>query len=229
MKFLSLAVILVSTSAASAWADVVMDQENVAPGGLGHILDYVDDYDAQTFTVRNTGQLTSVGLQLSFRWEQIRKPVTDNLHFKLTQTNAVGEPVVENVLATYDISPFDLTTTDYYGLPMISLNLGDQHVQVQSGDRLALVIFTNYTYMTHSEHQYYDWEVNNRDSIPGGADYHYAPKVYGPGWTTRVIINSDETWDFGYRITIDTVPEPSTILLAASGAAILFRRTRRGR
>jgi hypothetical protein len=226
MKLFTLTAILVCAAVPHAAADSVIDQENVAPNGLGHIIDFVGDYDAQTFTVRNTGQITSVGLQLYFEWEKIHKPVTDNMHFKLTGTNAAGDPAVDNVLATYDISSSVLPTGSY-GLPMTELDLRDQNVHVHSGDVLALVISTNYTYMTHSENQDYVWEANNRDAIPGGFFYRYVPKYFGPQWNRYETPDPPETWDLGYRITIDTVPEPSAILLGALAIVALIGLPRR--
>ena len=220
---------IVGFVATFAEADVIVDQEHVVPGGgVGHIIDYVGDYDAQTFTANNTGQLTSVGLQLSFKWEKFPKPVTDDLHFKLTRTNPAGDPVLEDFLATYVINPSFLTT-DYHGVPMVELDLRDQRVQVHAGDVLALTLTTDYTYRTNPENQYYVWARSISDQIAGGLFCAYSPMNFGPTWFYQWWLpDSNVTWDAGFRITIDTIPEPPALELGALAVIALIALPHRG-
>jgi hypothetical protein len=204
MKFLSLAVILAGLAPCSAFAEVVVDQEYIGPTSKAYYFDYPGDYMAQTFTARNSGQLTSIGLQIS----QPHPPYPINpLRLQLTRTNAAGEPVVSNVLAAYNISP-SVVTHDVGGLPMIDVDLRSQHVQVQAGEQLAIVLSSNDVH--------YDWSTSFNDSIAGGRFYVYSPKTFGDRWFYQWWrTDPTRSWDAGYRITIDAVPEPTSIMLAA--------------
>jgi hypothetical protein len=230
MKFFSSSAFLVCLAASPAAAYVVVDQEYVGPSASAYSLDYPGDYMAQTFTARNTGQIVSIALQVSFHtFFGQPTPATDNLHFKLTQTNAVSEPVLSNVLAAYDVGPQDLTT-DFAGIPMVEIDLRNQHVEVEAGDVLAMVVTSNYTAYSHSEHQNYDWNFSGYfDQIAGGKFFVYSPQVFSPRWFYQWN-NTDPTLtgDAGYRITIDTVPEPSSVFLGVLGTLIFIGLSHRG-
>lgn len=217
MKFVPLAAILTGFVASSAVAEVVIDQEYVGPSSAAYYFDYAGDYMAQTFTLRNTGQITSVGLQLS----RPTAGVVDPLRFQLTRTNAAGEPLVTDVLASYDINSA-LVKQDFAGIPMVGIDLSNQNVRVQSGDVLALVLSSNYVH--------YDWnESLFSDQIAGGKFFVYSPKVFGDRWFYQWnTTNPTATADAGYRITIDSVPEATTALLAtlATIASFAVRRVR---
>jgi hypothetical protein len=204
MKFFSLVAILVCLAASTAAADVVVDQEYVS-NAVAYFFDYPGDYMAQTFTARNSGQITSIGLQLSQPFPPFP---TNPLQVQLTGTNSAGEPDIANVLATSSISP-SIVTHDYSGLPMIDVDLRSQHVQVQSGDHLAIVL--------SSTDVRYDWSQSLWfDQIAGGKFFVYSPKTFGARWFYQwKISDPTATADAGYRITINTVPEPSTMLLGA--------------
>jgi hypothetical protein len=213
MKFSPLIAIAISAVASSADATVVTDQSYIGPSGKAYSFDYPGDYLAQTFTVHNSGQLTSIGLQISHP----RAPFPNNpLQIQLTRTNAAGDPLVADVLATSNINP-SVVTYDYGGLPMVDVDLHSQHVQVQLGDQLAIVL--------SSSDVGYDWNTSINDSIPGGRFSVYSPKTFGNRWLYQWIINDPtQTWDAGYRITIDTVPEPATIgLLALTFCAAMLQ------
>jgi hypothetical protein len=212
MKFFCLATILACLAASTAAADVVVDQEHVGPTTVAYSFDYPGDYMAQTFTLRNSGQLTSIGLQIS----QPNAPYpTSPLQLQLTRTNSAGEPDIANVLATSSISP-SVVTHDYSGLPMIDVDLRSQHVQVQSGDQLAIVV--------SSSDLHYDWSQSLWfDESAGGKFFVYSPKTFGARWFYQWnTTDPTATADAGYRITIDTVPEPSAILLATLAIAALI-------
>lgn len=218
MKFLTWTVLAVCLCAPSAAASVIIDQEHVS-NAVGYILDYPGDYMAQTFTARNTGQITSIGLQLSiWSYRPSRESITDDLHLQLTRTNAIGEPVVDEVLATYSISPFEVTL-DWSGLPIVDFDLRTQQVHVNAGEVLAIVLSSNYTFYSHSDRQDYVWATTLwSDAISGGKFFVYSTKVFGPRWFYQWNLKDPTlTCDAGYRITIDAVPEPSTAFLAVLG------------
>jgi hypothetical protein len=90
---------------------------------------------------------------------------------------------------------------------------------------LALVFTSNYTAYSHSisDDQDYIWSTSMKDEIPGGRFYVYSTKVFGPRWFYQwVIPDPTATWDAGYRITIDTVPEPSSVLLGMLAVVALI-------
>jgi hypothetical protein len=219
MKFFSLVAILICLAASTAAAEVVIDQEHVGPINIAYSFDYPGDFMAQTFTLRNSGQLTSIGLQIS----QPNPPYpTGPLQVQLTRTNPAGEPDIANVLATSSISP-TVVTHDSSGLPMIDVDLRSQHVQVQSGEQLAIVLSSN--------DLHYDWSQSLWfDEIAGGKFFVYSPKTFGARWFYQWN-NTDPTLtgDAGYRITIDTVPEPSAILLGALAIVALIGLPHRAR
>lgn len=231
MKSVALAAALIGLLTCPAAADVIVDQEYVASANKSYTPDYPGDYMAQTFTVRNDGQLTSVGLQLYFR-DYYQPPnyyaVTDDWHFHLTRTNTAGEPILDNPLATYSIAAITLPQS-YDALPMREIDLANQHIQVHAGDVLALVLSSNYTYYSHTGNQDYGWNNSFSDAISGGRFYLYAPKVFGARWFYQWRLDDPtQSWDAGYRITINTIPEPSTVFLTtlAIVAPITTRRRR---
>src|SRR5215203_3584668 len=173
---------------------------------------------AQTFTARNSGQLTSIGLQIS---QPFPPYPTHPLQVQLTRANSAGEPDIANVLATSSISP-SIVTYDYSGLPMIDVDLRSQHVQVQSGDQLAIVL--------SSSDVRYDWSQSGFfDQIAGGKFFVYSPKTFGARWFYQWnTTDPTATADAGYRITIDTIPEPSAVLLGTLAIAALIGLPRRG-
>jgi hypothetical protein len=225
MKFFCLSAFLVCLATSSAMANPVIDQEYVGPSTVGYILDYPGDYMAQTFTARNTGQITSVALQLTLSGQSA---VTDNLHFKLTRTNPAGDPVPTDVLATHDIRPFDLSH-EIAGLPMYEIDLRNLNVQVQSGDVLALTLSSNHAYYTQGGMQYVWKQSGGFDRIAGGKFFVYSPKVFGPRWFYQWITNDPtRSSDAGYRIMIDAVPEPSSIFLGLLGIIAFLGLPHRG-
>jgi hypothetical protein len=217
MKPFTAAAILLSLATTAA-ANVLVDEEHVAPTSVSYYFDDPGDYMAQTFTLRNSGQLTSIALQIS----QPDTPYPTNpLQFQLTRTNSAGEPDIANVLATASISP-SIVTHDYKGLPMTDIDLRSQHVGVQAGDELAIVLSSNDVH--------YNWNYSLWfDEIAGGKFFVYSPGTFGARWFYQWnTMDRTLTGDAGYRITIDAVPEPSTTLLATLAIATLITRPPRG-
>jgi len=216
MKSLLLAATFVHLIALPAAAEVVIDQEFVAPTNINYFFDYPGDYMAQTFTLRNSGRITSVGLQVS------RQGVTTSpLRFQLTRTDAAGDPLVTDALASLDLSS-SLVNVGNSGLPMLNIDLSSHNIQVQAGDVLALVLSSNYIH--------YHWnETIFQDRIAGGKFSVYSPQTFGARWFHEWLISDrTRTGDAGYRITIDAVPEPSTVLLVALALLAAVRTRARG-
>jgi hypothetical protein len=110
---------------------------------------------------------------------------------------------------------------------MTELDLRDQNVHARAGDMLALVLTSNHTYYSPENFPQYHWDISFNDGIPGGRFYLYSPQVFGPFWFYQWRTDDPNIWiDAGYRITIDPVPEPSTIACAAALLACVASRRR---
>lgn len=202
----------------SAQADVIIDQEVITypnTGYIGYILDYPGDYFAQTFTVRHSGQLVSIGVQVSLYNFSPNQPPIDDLHVKLVRTDLAGAPAINDVLAEATISRFSLSRS-YRPGPFTDVDFSNSHVQVAAGDVLAVALSSNQTYFI-SPHlgADYIWYRSTRNELPGGEYYIYSPSQFGPAPFKNIYLyGNDRTIDAGFRVFIDVIPEPSSVSLA---------------
>lgn len=220
-RFLIAIVLLVGVPQYALALDTIVDQEHLASTSIGYILDYPGDYMAQTFTVRNTGKLTSVEVQVGLSGYSHYSPVTDDLLMRVIATDASGNPDIDQVLASHLIPRTHpaLASRD----EMIPVDLSSLDLQVSAGDTLAIALSSDHTYYdengTRRRDEYdYVWMLRTRNSHPGGDFYLYSLNLFGPEpwhWMDNYD-PPDNTRDMGFRVFVE-VPEPAAWLLALLG------------
>jgi hypothetical protein len=213
----------------TAQAEVVLDQEYVGSCCWGYILDYPEDYIAQTFTVGHSGQLVSVGVQVVLSGSANYKPVTDDLDVALMRTNALGYPVIDQVIASRTISRYGVPKDS--NAPMIDVDFSAANLQVYAGEVLAIALNSDHTYYPFQPaggFYQYSWHSWIRNPHPGGEFYIYSPRLWGPEphLVRDYSAPPDNTRDMGFRVHINVVPEPNAVT-AMLGALVCFGLQRR--
>src|SRR4029078_6020068 len=203
--FVTLFVCLISPVAS---ATVIVDQQYLT-NNPAYILDYPEDYAAQTFTIHNSGQLVGIGLQVSLWPRSSDKPVTDDLLVRLIHTDAFGVPSINDVLASHVIDRNEVPFWIGYSVdtPVLNIDLSDQDIHVEAGDGLAIAISSNHTFFSHTSFGYQDyaWHGGFYDPYPGGDFYLYSPRQFGPlPWKFADLIPPPNTRDMAFRVLIDT-------------------------
>ncbi|BBO36532.1 hypothetical protein [Lacipirellula parvula] len=227
MRFL-LALIL-TTLASQGVAATIVDQAHQAHS-WNYALDYPGDYMAQTFTIRNAGKLAQVSVDVILTGYADSKPPIDDLHMKIVRTDALGVPVIDQVLATHS---FKWTELDQYGVndkPHPAFDASPWNILVSVGDVLAIVLISEQTGedQSFSDRRFdYLWYGGTQNPHPGGDFYLYSPKRYGTApykWTTMVNAPTpppvNTRVDMSFRITVEEVPEPQSVVLLALSLAI---------
>lgn len=217
MKFWRIS-ILIAFLSTPASAEVVVDQEFLTGPNFGYVLDYPGDYIAQTFSVQNSGQLAGIGVQVSISRSRGQLPPEDDLHVRLVRTDSFGAPAISDVLASYTIDRFAVPDP----LPadqVLMADLTGLHLHVQAGDVLAIALSSNQTWYSNNNRKNYRWHMMTWNPHPGGAFYIYSPYIYG---ATPHLVNDRfdpprNTRDMGFRVLINAVPEPASIVLGALG------------
>lgn len=212
-----------------ASATVIVDQQYLT-NNPAYILDYPEDYAAQTFTIHNSGQLVGIGLQVSLWSYSNDKPVTDDLLVRLIRTDAFGVPSINDVLASHTIDRNDVPFWLGYSVdtPVLEIDLADQGIHVEAGDGLAIAISSNHTFFSHSPFHYQDyaWHGQPFDPYPGGDFYVYSPRQYGPEpFKMADLLPPPNTRDMAFRVLIDT-PEPSSLSMIVPLAMLLCWKKR---
>jgi hypothetical protein len=139
----SLAVAVLFFAVQRARAQVVLDQEYVVgyPGALNYTLDYPGDHLAQTFTVRHSGILTRIGIQVSLyvRDRFIYDPPTEELHYGVVRVDANRFALVDDVLAAGRIHPdaLPVTTSGAPG-PLAFIDVSNADLRAHAGEQLAI-------------------------------------------------------------------------------------------
>jgi hypothetical protein len=199
----------------------VVDQEYLGNYSTGYYLDYSGDYMAQTFTVRNSGQLVGLGIQVGLYGYPNYAPPIDDLHVRLVRTDASGVPAVDQVLASGSYTWHEVPDFSYHPDYYLGFDLTSSNVAVSAGDVLAIVLSSNQTAYsgpgnTYLENHFnYTWHGMFQDPFPGGAFYLYSPRQFGPAPHLK-IDNYDppSSRDMGFRVLVN-VPEPSTLAMIA--------------
>lgn len=214
MKYLLAMLTVVCSCDTSSLAEVIVDQEHNGCC-IGYILDYPEDYIAQTFTVRNTGQLDGIGVEVSLSGYSHYDPVTDDLYVSLMRTDSLGAPAIDEIIASRTISR-SAVELDY--APMTELDFSDANLHVRAEDVLAVALSSSHTYYAYRRDVFqYNWHSRLFNPHPGGAFYIYSPRLYGPA--PHLVSDRYEpprnTRDMGFRVSIDVVPEPTTAAMVA--------------
>lgn len=214
----------------AATAEVIVDQEFKLPEntGINYMIDYPGDYLAQTFTVRNTGLLAGVGVQASVT---ARGQFVDDLHIRVTRIDEDGYPLPNEVLAAGSLAPDELPVAHYRSPATITdVDLSSWQVPVTAGDRLAILFRTDHTYYNPVDHRpiggpMYAWFRQLHNPHPGGEYMDYSPQLYGPTPLRNIWLGGgDPTLDAGFRVYVDVIPEPSSLLLACGLFGCCWRR-----
>lgn len=206
--------------AQAANAEVVLDQEFklLANSGINYYHDYPGDFLAQTFTVRNTGELAGVGVQgaVSGTGQFI-----DDLHIRVTRVGDDGFALMDEVLAEATIRPSDLPIAPSVSPATITdVDLSSWHVPVTAGDRLAILFSSEHAYYSPRSAPHYVWFFQIRNPHPGGEFSIHSPSVYGPTPLRDIYLPvDDKTVDAGFRVYVDVIPEPDSIVLLSCSLA----------
>jgi hypothetical protein len=238
--FLILAVVAVcQPSSAAAAPSSFVDQMHVVTADAAptnYYLDYPGDHMEQTFTVRHSGRLAGVGVQVSllpdFRGGV--QPPIDDLHLKVTRVGSNGFALVDQVVAEATIRPESLPITRSLEIgPLTDVDLTSWDVPVTSGDRLAIVLSSNQTDHSGPERgTNYLWFMSHFNPHPGGECSIYSPRLYGPlPLRDRWLGEGEPTVDAGFRVFLTPVPEPTTrasLLVLLASLQIAHARARRG-
>jgi hypothetical protein len=228
-----IAVFIGFLSASSTFAAVEIDQQYIAPPSVTESLDHTDEYMAQTFTTQHSGSIASIGVQVDIFGinapPQSRDGITDGLHLQLTHITSTGEPDLTRVLASWVIDPLNIPFQSN-AVPITSTDLSAYNLQVSAGDHLAIVINTSYLDTTHPEDRNYGWQLAPMgDPVPGGVFYVYSP-LLTPNWIYMRSSNDPTlTTDGGFQVLVNTVPEPSSVVLMLIGTAVGCSRVNRQR
>ena len=235
----SLLVILLVVTASRSFASTILDQEHDSYN-WNYYLDYPGDYMAQTFTVRNSGKLAEVGVEVVLTGYSNYKPPVDDLHIKVVRTDSSGAPAVDQVLASRS---FAWTELKHYntGDSLLRFDVSPWNIPVSVGEVLAIVLSSKQTadnYESFNARFDYLWLGGTGNPHSGGDFYLYSPKQFGPAphkWTTMVNAPSppppNTLVNMNFQILVEEVPEPGSLALAACsigvGSAGWLRRRRR--
>lgn len=228
LLFLMLMVALAKASPAA----VVLDQEFMVPPGTGlnYYLDYPGDYLAQTFTVRNRGELAGVGVQASISIPYLGEAI-DDLHIRVTRIDSQGYPLMNQVLAEGVISPAALPVAASVSPATITdVDLSSWRVPVAAGDQLAILFSSEQTYYVRKPGPAYVWFRQLHNPHPGGDYMCYSPQLYGPAPLRDIWLGGgDKRIDAGFRVYVNAIPEPCSLGLLTVGCAASLgsRRQRR--
>jgi hypothetical protein len=216
----------------NACGQVVVDQEYLGNYSTGYYLDYPGDYMAQTFTVRNSGQLLGLGIQVGLLGYPNYAPPIDDLHVRLVRTDASGVPAVDQVLASGSYTWQEVPDFSYHPDYYLGFDLTSSSLAVSAGDILAIVLSSNQTAFsgpgnTYLENHFnYTWHGMFQDPFPGGAFYLYSPRQFGPAPHLKIDhYDPPSSRDMGFRVLVN-VPEPPTLTMIAPLLAMLFQRRR---
>ena len=210
-----------SAESTRAYTGIVLDQEFKLPyhTGLNYSIGHQEEYLAQTFTVQNTGELAGVGVQASI---SEAGQFTDDLHIRVTKVDEDGFALQDQVLARATIAPSNLPI-DYILCPatITDVDLSHWHVPVVAGDRLAILISSSHRHYDYPyEIPYYLWFFQTHNPHPGGEYSIYAPERLGPTPLRDIWLGGgDTTVDAGFRVYVNVIPEPNSLLLLLCGAA----------
>jgi hypothetical protein len=145
---------------------------------------------------------------------------------RIIRTDPSGLPDITQVLGSMTIDrslPFSTANT------FVDIDVSALHVPVQAGEKLGMALSSNRTDNSGSGRQY-EWNIPLFDPHPGGEFYVYSPQIFGPTPFKDFYLLDDapKSYDAGFQIYVQPVPEPSSILLlvfGVSGVTIVGRRT----
>jgi hypothetical protein len=233
------ALVLATLCASPSTAALIIDQEHDVRSHRGvsnYYLDYPGDYMQQTFTVRNSGMLMGVGVQVSITVNTNTphpEPI-DDLHVRVVRTGTDGFGLPTQVLAEASIVPASLSTT-FGGVPgaIIDVDLSTHHAHVVAGERLSIQLSSMQTDNSGPQPgSNYLWFRSLYNPHPGGEYSTFSPKLYGPTPLRDIWLGGgDSTLDAGFRVYVDTIPEPCSLALISfcSATIALVRRRHAGR
>jgi hypothetical protein len=184
MRYYVTCLLLLIALVGGANAEVILDQEFKLPAnsGINYYHDYPGDFLAQTFTVRNTGELAGVGVQGAVSG---RGQFVDALHIKVTRVGDDGFALMNEVLAEATIRPADLPIAPLVSPATITdVDLSNWQVSVTAGERLAILFSSEHAYYSPRSGPHYVWFYQFRNPHPGGEFSIYSPTLW-PDSATR--------------------------------------------
>ena len=213
----------------SASAEEIVDQEFAGPYNLNYYLDYPGDYMAQTFTMRNSGQIVELGIDVVLTGYNHYQPPIDDLTVMLLRTDASGAPDINQVLATRDFNWQEFPKYGEPSDPYVLFDVSSWDVRAIAGEVLAIALQSDQVAFDSagrwvSDHYDYLWLAGGSDPFPGGDFWLYSPKQFGPGphkWADRYTDPNRPPLprpgrDMGFRVVVN-VPEPAGLVLAGCG------------
>ena len=219
-------------SGSAATAQTIVDQEFLGWTFASNYLDYPGDFMAQTFTVRNAGQIVEVGVQVRLTNTSGNVlPPLDDLTVQLLRTDPSGAPNAAEVLATRDFTWQEVQSSFDAAEPYLPFDVSAWNVPVSAGEVLAIALSSDQSAYDSAglpvtgHHNYY-WSTAFNDQFPGGEFWLYSPVLYGPAPWKFEDLSPPPTRDMGYRVLV-SLPEPTGLFLAAcavTSLAVLQRR-----
>ncbi|MHC4848782.1 MAG: PEP-CTERM sorting domain-containing protein [Planctomycetota bacterium] len=216
IRTLAAGLVVLALSAQEVCADSILDQQYdpsstnttawIGGGTSGNLVDW-----AQTFKVGETGMLTDVAIKVLRKNSSVTQALL--LDIRTTSSGAPSESdSASNILFSTSIAASDIGTS--FSFLAIDLDIGS--FSVSDGDILAIVLRSDDT-----NSGAYQWAGSSTSGYADGAAYWRMSGSFSA---------SGSIADHAFKTSVQTTPEPSTLVLIGLGiaaAAVRSRRTRR--
>lgn len=174
-----------------------------AGAGMGTDGIVYDNREAQTFTATTGGVLDTISCVV----RRMNKTTAD---LKITLTDVVsGQPGVSLATAFVNLQSVPIENWSWWDRHFtVNINFISQDVVLEAGKQYAIVLSTDTTeanYRVYGDYTGYSGGTRMSSQNSGSYMSEYPSDLY-------------------FEVTVNSIPEPSTVLLIAAGAAFLKRR-----